>query len=313
MTLIPMPSSRDEWLALRGNYVGASEVAALFGVQPAYALDHFALHHVKAGNAPAPPVDGPRVAWGRRLETLIAEAVAEDYGYTIFKGRFAIADDCPRMSASLDFEIVEDIDGEFDGPGVLETKAVDWMVHHHSWTNDEPPIHILLQLQHQLASSGYHWGIVAGLVGGNDLKIYRYAARPKLAEDIKARVVKFWEDIAAGRAPDTSGSDSSGEVLRSLYPTLIDDSIDMSDSNEWSEAVAQFIDTQVARKAANEAYDDAKNRIVALLGSHKRGWGGGYTVNTSITPEKPDREARPGEIIKGRAETRRYTAKEIAA
>lgn len=312
--LIPMPPSREEWLALRQKYVGASESAALFGVQAAYAPDHFALHHVKAGNAPPPEVDGPRVNWGKRLEIIVAEATSEEHGYEVYKGRFAVADDCPGMSASLDFEIAADAEGEFEGPGVLETKNVDWMVHRRSWTDDEPPIHILIQLQHQLGCTGYQWGIVAGLVGGNDLKIYRYAAKPTLIADIKARVIKFWEDITAGRSPDTSGSESSCEVLRSLYPDPIDEAIDMSGSNEWPEAVAAFIDSQAANKAAKENYDDAKNRIVALLGNHRRGWGGGYSVNTSITAEKPDREARPGEIIKGRAETRRYTARqEIAA
>lgn len=311
--LIPMPPTREEWLALRQKYVGASESAALFGAQAAYALDHFALHHVKAGNAPAPDVDGPRVTWGKRLEIIVAEAIAEEHGYEVYKGRFAMADDCAGMSASLDFEIACDVEGEFEGPGVLETKNVDWMVHRRSWTDGEPPIHILIQLQQQLGCTGYQWGMVGGLVGGNDLKLYRYAAKPALIADIKARIAKFWEDIATGRSPDTSGSESSGEVLRSLYSNPTDDAIDMSGSNEWPEAVAAFIEAQAMRRSANEAYDDAKNRVVALLGNHKRGWGGGYSVNTSITAEKPDREARPGEIIKGRVETRRYTAKAQAA
>lgn len=312
--LIPMPVTREEWLALRQKYVGASESAALFGVQAAYALDHFALHHVKAGNARPPAVGGARVEWGKRLEEIVAMAVAEEHGYVVSKGRYAIADDCPGMAASLDFEIEADPLGEFDGPGVLETKNVDWMVHRRSWTDNEPPVNILIQNQHQLGSTAWKWGAVAGLVGGNDLKLYRYAARPKLITDIKARVTKFWEDIAAGRAPDTSSSESSGDVLRSLYPDPIDEAVDMSGSNEWPEAVAAFIDAQAANKAAKEAYGDAKNRVAALLGNYKRGWGSGYSVNTSITAEKPDREARPGETIKGRAEARRYTAsQEIAA
>ncbi len=46
-----------EWHAQRARNVGASEIAALFGVQPDYALSHYALWHVKAGKAP-PPVGG---------------------------------------------------------------------------------------------------------------------------------------------------------------------------------------------------------------------------------------------------------------
>lgn len=308
--LIPMPATKEEWLDLRQRYVGASEVAALFGVQAAYALDHFALHHVKAGNAPTPPVDGPRVRWGKRLEAIVAEAVAEEHGYTVQRGRYAIADDCPGMAASLDFEIEADIEGEFDGPGVLETKNVDWMVHRRSWTDDEPPIHVLLQLQHQLGCTGYGWGMVAGLVGGNDLKKYRYPAKPKLISDIKLKVTKFWQDIVAGNAPDTSASESSAAVLRSLYTAPVDDAIDMTGSNEWSEAVAAFIEAGCAKRSASETYEDAKNRVVALLGNHRRGWGGGFSVNTSITPAKEDRLAIPGEVIRGRAEVRKYTAKE---
>src|ERR1700743_2208396 len=106
--LIPMPETREEWLTLRGKYVGASESAALFGVQAAYALDHFALHHVKAGNPPPPQVGGPRVQWGKRLEIIVAEAVAEEHGYMVYKGRYAINDDCLGMAASLDFEIESD-------------------------------------------------------------------------------------------------------------------------------------------------------------------------------------------------------------
>lgn len=311
--IIPMPDSREEWLALRARYVGASESAALFGVQADYALDHFALHHVKAGNAPAPHVGGPRVKWGQRLEEIVAMAVAEEHGYAVRKGRFAIADDCEGMSASLDFEVDADVLGEFEGHGVLETKNVDWMVHRRSWTDGEPPIHILIQLQHQLGCTGYQWGMVASLVGGNDLRLYRYAARPALITDIKNRVRKFWADVHAGRTPDVSKSESSARVLASLYPAPVDDAVDMNWSNEWPGAVADFIASGKAKKEAEAAYDEAKNRVVALLGNHKRGWGGGYSVNTAITPAKPDRPAEPGEIIKGRAETRRYTAKEIAA
>ena len=51
----------------------------------------------------------------------------------------------------------------------------------------EPPLHILLQHQHQMAATGYTWGVLAGFVGGNDLHLYRYKARPKLIADIRRR------------------------------------------------------------------------------------------------------------------------------
>lgn len=312
MTLIPMPSTRDEWLVLRQRYVGASAVAALFDCQADYQHSHFALWHVKAGLAPEPDVSGPRLSWGLKLEGVIAAAAAEEKGWTVRRGRYAIADDC-RLGASLDFEIDHDPTGQFEGPGVMETKNVDWLQHRRKWTDDEPPAHILLQNQAQLAATGYAWGAIPALVGGNDLRIHVYAARPTLIAEIKRRVDAFWQSVADGTPPPADGSDSASHVLAHLYAEPEDDAVDMSANNEWSEAVAELIRAQKARKDADGAYDLAKNRVAALLGNYKRGWGGGFSVSTAITAAKQDRPAREGEIIKGRSETRRYTAKEMAA
>lgn len=305
MTLLPMPTDRAEWLALRTRYVGASETAALWGAQAGYALSHYALWHVKRGIEP-PPVEGPRVAWGLRLEEVIAAACAEEHGFAVSKGRYAVCDDTPGMAASLDFEIAADPTGEFAGPGVLETKNIDWMQHRRAWTDGEPPLHILLQLQHQLACTGWRWGVVAGLVGGNDLRIYRYAARPALIAQIKARVRQFW---ASKEPPPVDGSDSAAAVLRALYPDPVDDALDLSESNEFPEAVQALIDAAEAKKAATAEYDEARNRAAALLEGHKRAWGGGYSLTQIVTAAKPDREAKPGEIIKGRGEVRRLIPK----
>lgn len=300
-----------EWHALRGRHVGGSEIAALFdlptGDRPAYMLTRYSLWHIKAGNAPPPHVSNPRTKWGLRIEQAIAEAVAEDQGWKIHKGGYVSDPTTHGLGCTLDF-IISPIEDE-DGPGALETKNVDWMVHRRSWVDGEPPLHILLQLQHQLAATGYSWGCVAGLIGGNDLRLYRYKARPRLIADIRRRVTEFWRSIDEGREPEVDGSDSASAVLRALYATVADDAVDFSENNEWPEAVSEFIAAGERRKAANIEYDEAKNRVVALLEGHKRGYGGGYSVNTAITAATEDRPARPDEIIKGRAETRRYTAK----
>lgn len=310
MTILPIPPDRAEWLALRARRIGASEVAALWDVQAPYALSRWALWHVKAGLAPPPEVAGTRPAWGIRLEQVIAEAAAEQEGWSIRKGRYAVCDDCDHLGATLDFEAH---DGTEFGPGVLETKNADWMIHKRQWVDGEPPIHILLQLQAQLACTGYAWGAVAALVGGNDLHVYSYAAKPKLIADMKARAIAFYRSIDGGRPPPVDGSDGATDVLRSLYPEVIDDSVDMRESNEWPEACADFIKAQAAKKEATGAYDLAKNRVELLLAGSKRGWGGGFSASVAVTPAKAERAPKPGEMISGRAESRRLTVKEQEA
>lgn len=302
-----------EWHAIRARHVGSSEIAALFDLAdaevPNYMMRRFALWHVKAGNAPPPPVDAVRTGWGLRLEAVIAEAAAAECGWMVTKGGYVADPTTPGLGCSLDYVIASDPDE--DGPGALETKAVDWLIHKRSWTDDEPPFHVLLQLQHQLAATGYTWGAVAALVGGNDLRIYRYKARPKLIGEIRRRVTEFWASVAENRPPPVDGSDSATAVLSSLYPEIVNDAVDMSMSNEWPEAVHAFFAAGEARRAINREYEEAKNRVTALLGGHKRGYGGGWSVTCSVTPANPGRPAEPGELIGVRAESRRYTAKEM--
>lgn len=304
MALHPKPDTREAWLAQRGSYIGSSEVAALFGVQAAYQLSHFALWHVKRGIEP-PPVEGERVRWGVLLEQVIAAAVAEEGNVAVAPGRYAIADGC-RAAASLDFEIASDPEGEFPGPGVLETKNVDWLIHRRQWTDGEPPLPILLQLQHQLLCTGWQWGMVACLVGGNDLRTYRYAARPKLHADIRRRVDAFW---ASETPPPVDGSDGASHVLAALYPDPADDAIDMTGTTEWGEAVKDFLTAQAERKDADARYAEARNRIVAMLGNHRRGWGDGYSANIVTTKANPGRPAEPGEIVGKRAASIRVTVR----
>lgn len=306
-----------EWHDMRARHVGSSEVSALFDLPsddtPNYLKSRFALWHIKAGNAPPLFVENPRIKWGIRLEAVIAEAAAEEFRWSVQKGGYFTDTKCEGLGASLDFMI--DYDPAEKGPGVLEIKNVDWLVHKKTWET-EPPIHILLQLQHQLAATGFSWGAVCCLIGGNDLRVYRYKARPLLIEDLRHRVREFWKSIDDNKEPPVDGSSSATEVLQALYPAIIDDAIDMRENNEFAEAAHGLYMAAEARKAANIDYDLKKNRVAKLLDGHKRAWGNGWSVNTAITAENhgtPITEADVGKIVGKRKESRSYTAKEMEA
>lgn len=313
MAITAIDPGSTQWHALRARHIGGSEIAALFdlpdGQAPEYMLRRFALWHIKSGSVPPPTVDGPRPKWGLRLEQAIAAAAAEEHGWSIATGGYANDRTTPGLGCTLDFIIAGD--PEEDGPGVLECKNVDWLIHKRSWTGDEPPPHVLLQHQHQLAATGFSWGAVAALVGGNDLQVHRYKARPKLIAEIRRRVRDFWNSIEMGLPPLPDGSSSASAALSALYPEPVDDAIDMSASNEWAEAAHAFFEAGLARREAERQYDAAKNRIAGLLGNHRRGYGNGWAVTCSITPANPGRPPEPGELIGKRSETRRYSAREM--
>lgn len=315
MSLTTFVHDSPEWHAMRARHVGSSEVACLFDLAPedtpGYLKSRFALWHIKAGNAPPLFTDNERIRWGNRLEAVIAEIAGAENKWSVQKGGYFTDTQCPGLGASLDYVI--DYDPLEDGPGVLELKNVDWLVHKRSW-GDEPPPHILLQLMHQLAATGYSWGAVCCLVGGNDLRTYRYAARPKILADIREKVTAFWRSIDEGREPPVDGSESASQVLHALYPEPTDDSIDMSGINEWSEAAHGLFMAAQARKEASASYDLAKNRIVKLLDGHQRGWGNGWSVSGAVTADNPGKaitQADVGKIVGKRKGSISYTAKEM--
>lgn len=301
-----------EWLATRQKNVGGSEVAALFDLppedRPAYLLTRFALWHIKAGNADPPPVDEELTEVGQILEPAIAKLTARRQGWTVSKGGYVADPKTPGMGCTLDYVI--ESDEQEDGPGCLELKNVGWLVHKDSWLDDEPPLHILLQLQHQLACTGYKWGAVSALVGGNKLHVYRYHRREPIIEDIRRRVKEFWQSIRDGREPPVDGSAGATSVLRQLYPDPSNNFIDMSESNTWPGVCAEFQAAAAAKTAANNRYDLARNQLAAMMGDYKRAYGNGYRVQMTVTPAKLPRLPNPGELIPGRAESRRYTIKE---
>jgi putative phage-type endonuclease len=178
MPILAIPEDRQEWLKLRRSYVGGSEIAALFHAQADYQMSPFALWHVKAGLISEPDIgDNERVKWGNRLEAVIAEIAAEQEGWTLKPGVFAVDDHCEGMSASLDRVILpskKDVEDGFIGPGALEIKNVDGIQFKRKWLEEEPPAHIVIQHQHQLACAGYAWGAVGAFVGGNRMSIKRH-------------------------------------------------------------------------------------------------------------------------------------------
>ena len=303
---------RGAWLAARRGVVGASEVAALFGCAPAYALSRYALWQVKAGRVPEPVVDGERPAWGLRLEAAIAGGAAEIHGLAIEPGAWVRHPRVAGMAATTDFHVEDGTELGHPGPGVMEVKNADWLAHRRQWTDAEPPPHVLLQLQHQLACTGMGWGVVVALIGGNRLAPpYAYAARPALIAEIERRVVDFWASIGAGEPPEPDGTAADLAALRDQFPDADPDQppLDLDDPAVPG-LCAAFLDAGARRRAAAAEEDAAKARLLARLGGALRARCAGYRIEAPAVAGVPDRAAIAGETVKGRCGYRRLQVRE---
>lgn len=298
----------ESWHEIRRNHIGGSEVASLFGVGAVYQLSPYALFMVKSGQAEDDFAGNERTTWGNRLEGVIASGLAEDNGWTIRKAGYFEDEQCSGMGATLDF-IITEAEGK-DSPGALEIKNVDSLVFKNKWTDGEPPLHILLQLQHQLACSGLSWGVVGALVGGNETKLYFYERNEKIISQIRTKVAAFWDNVANNRAPEIDGSDRTKQLITDSITVDTQKTLDINDG-KFESLCQEYLLINQQLKELSQTKNRVHSQLVKSYGNAGTVTGNGYRMTASITPAREERLAEPGEIIPGRAEVRRYTVEEI--
>lgn len=299
MALIKIAEHTPEWHALRLKHVGGSEIASLFHQQANWGNSEYTLFCVKSGKIPAPPVDdspGSRVWVGIRKEPTIAAMGAEIHGWKISKGLYAKDDTISGMGASLDYVIdepgPEEVKLGFEGPGVLQVKNVDGQVYRESWTSDEPPFHILLQLQHEIACSGFTWGVILPEVRGSEYPAFRYSARPKMIALIRERVSAFWQRVRDNKPPLVDGTDSTAAALAAMFPLRAgDEELDLSTDNEIADICVGILTSKADLKGAEKMVTEYENRLKEKMRTYRRARCNGYSIKGIYTPANPGTRA----------------------
>lgn len=259
--------SRDEWLAARNSGVGASESAALFGLSPW--LSEFALWAEKSGAIPREDSGSEAMRWGLLLEAPIATAYGDDTGRKLWTppNPYCVAVDRAMefLRATPDRWIIE-AEGH-DGRGVLEIKNVDGSKSG-QW-EEGPPIHVQVQVQHQLAVTGFTWAAVAALIGGNRLKTWDVERNEDFINELRAKVAEFWARVQAKEAPSADGSEATARAIKALHPR--DNGQEVALPDEAAQWWAALEAAKEAEKAAKAAKTEAENKLRAAIGDNTFG------------------------------------------
>lgn len=263
-------ATEAEWLAARRQAIGASEVAALFGLSTH--TSPFRLWAEKSGFAE--PVDlssEPFVKRGRRLEQFVADDYAENTGHEVTNlGQFALRrDEKSKAVATLDREIK----APERGPGALECKTAHAFLAH-SW-DDGAPLVYQIQLQTQLACTGWDWGVLACLIAGDDFRHFEYQRNDELIAIIREKVAAFWKCVESGSPPEPDAHDATRAALKQMFPEAVYDAIELPADAALLDVSLQQAKAEIKRWEAVEKACDAKLRY--LIGAHAAGTIGGVT------------------------------------
>jgi putative phage-type endonuclease len=285
------PRDEKHWLELRKQDVTSTETAALFGISPY--MTAFELWHRKHDNLDVEFQMNDRVVWGQRLQDSIAAGIFADQGWIGHKKTEYMRDPDLRMGASFDFEFMH-IDGEGQ---LLEIKNVDSLVFKEGWIVEgedvQAPPHLELQVQQQLALTGYKAAWLGALIGGNRVVLIRRIPDPVVIESIKSRIKAFWTSIQNDTEPKPDFGRDSDFIAR-LYSFAEPGKVFNADDRVNKLAFAYKRAAEEA-KAAEEKKDAARAEILTLIADAEKVVGETFSINAGlIGPKWIERYERKG-------------------
>lgn len=265
------PASRQDWLGIRGRTIGASEVAALFGVHPFTSA--YELHHLKAGTIAADQAETGPMRRGRHLEQVAINFLAEERpSWTVtanpMPGGHFYRDAGAGLSCTPDAFVT---DPERGGIGIAQIKSVEPSVFRAKWRTEEgaiePPLYVAIQAIQEAALTGASWAVVCPLVVGFGLEmpILEVPLHLGLIDQIKARAAEFWQRIAEGAAPNPDYA-KDGALLARLYADDDGSEVDLAGDNRIAELLDQREALKLREQDGSAAEKERKALDVEILG-----------------------------------------------
>ena len=255
-----------EWLTVRRSAIGASEAPIILGVSP-YKRP-VQLFTEKLGlTEPEPQTEAQ--AWGLLHEPNIARRYADETGHALVDpGRYTLhrSKDVAWMVATLDRLILR-AEGQ-PTPAVLELKCRKF-AKPGAW-EDEPPVDVLVQVQHQLAVTGYAWAAVAVLIAGSEFRRFVVPRHDEFIAKLLVAEHAFMEQMRTKTLPAIDASEKTREALRSLYPKE-QPGLVVNLPGEAVEWDLERTEAMLQEKAAQERKRAAENRLLAALGEAETG------------------------------------------
>lgn len=255
---IPRPTDRDDWLTLRDPFVGASEVAALFGEHPFLSAGDLAARKL---HPELRTEDGAAMKRGRMLEAAIAAWCAEERALELSPPEVCYVVE-RLVIATLDYEVV-------GRAGAVEVKTTSHYV-------SEPERYWWWQCQAQLLATGFEWVLIACLDASLALQCWTVHPDPDAAEAILERSKAFLDQVRRGIIPDDAPL--TYRTVQELHPRAVVTRKELDERTTALLRELRAIQARIRREQGDE--DRYKAMIAAKLGDATDGVVDGRVVVT---------------------------------
>lgn len=245
-------TDRKSWLAMRRDFLTASDVPAVAGVDPYKSA--LRVYAEKTGLVPD-IVENAAMKRGRLFEGAALEYLAEEHpGWKIERPAIFITDDIDRLGCTPDAFITDETGALVN----VQIKTINRYTFD-KW-NGRAPVGYQIQVVCENMLTGADRGILAVLVVSAydaELKLFD-VPRHEAAEDrIRQLALEFWDRVASGRRPDPDYA-KDADVIETLFPRQEPGTVlDLSGDNRLMEILPQ-------REDLKDTIDGARKELEAL-------------------------------------------------
>lgn len=308
-------ATREEWLADRKKDITSTDVSALFGVSPY--KSYLQLWQQKKNGHDDSIEETERMRAGLYLESGIASWVIDELRRehdNIIGSKVDTyeRDEADRMGSSFDWMLMDDAGQKM----ILEIKNVDGYIFRRNWGVDEnggivAPLHIELQLQHQLELTGIDVGYLGVLVGGNSLNIVRRERNRMVGQNIRRKIREFWASIDADEPPAYDYNMDHAYVLEMASNVQ---AVGECHATEEVEALmAQYLEARRVNKESDETCKALRAQITHMTQNNTKVIGRDWVVDTrlvGVSAGKVVTQDMVGTVVGSRAGYRQFRVTE---
>lgn len=271
--LIAPITDESQWLERRKNYITSTESASLFGLQMPSLPTAFEIWHIKRGLIDKVVDVNQRMVWGRRLEAVIAQGIADDNEWKLAPLRAFAYDDNDKIGSSFDFVI--EVPGR--GHGLLEIKTVSYRDYKEKFIEDEEtdfieaPAYYEVQVQHEMeVLDQYDFCVLAVFVmDTRDVKLLWRDRDRSMGAAIREKVRKFW----AMEAPPPPDLLADSDLLARMHRANSRDAVmDATEHPDFDLLTQSYIDESAKQSQAEDAKKKLRSQIILAMGDHNAAW-----------------------------------------